>query len=73
MTVTQQLLEGLSPQEVEILGEAAEGVAIIIDERIDRQLTPEVLSKLAFKGITPTQAREYLRAKAVDALRKEYA
>lgn len=36
-----------------------------IDERIDLQLTPEVLSKLAFKGITPSQARDYLRKCAV--------
>ena len=39
-----------------------------IDERIDLQLTPEVLSKLAFKGITPEQARDLLRVKALQAL-----
>lgn len=39
-----------------------------IDERIDLQLTPEVLSKLAFKGITPSQARDRLRVCAIKAL-----
>lgn len=39
-----------------------------IDERIDLQLTPEVLSKLAFKGITPSQARDYLRQCALKGL-----
>lgn len=39
-----------------------------IDERIDLQLTPEILSKLAFKGITPSQARDRLRVKALQAL-----
>lgn len=39
-----------------------------IDERIYLQLTPEVLSKLAFKGITPSQARDRLRACALKAL-----
>ena len=39
-----------------------------IDERIDLQLTPEVLSKLAFKGITPSQARDYLRRCALKEL-----
>jgi hypothetical protein len=39
-----------------------------IDERIDLQLTPEVLSKLAFKGITPEMARDRLRVCAITAL-----
>ena len=39
-----------------------------IDERIDLQLTPEVLSELAFKGITPSQARDYLRKCALRAI-----
>lgn len=39
-----------------------------IDERIELQLTPEVLSKLAFKGITPEQARDRLRVCAIKAL-----
>lgn len=39
-----------------------------IDERIDLQLTPEVLSKLAFKGITPEMARDRLRVCALKGL-----
>lgn len=42
-----------------------------IDERIDLQLTPEILSKLAFKGITPSQARDYLRRCALKAIAEE--
>lgn len=34
-----------------------------IEARITAALTPEVLSKLGFRGITPQQAREYLRRK----------
>ena len=43
----------------------------LIDERIDLQLTQEVLSKLAFKGITPSQARDYLRKCAIKAIAEE--
>ena len=39
-----------------------------IDARIDLQLTPEVLSKLAFKGFTPTTARDFLRRRALQAI-----
>lgn len=42
-----------------------------IDERIDLQLTPEVLSKLAFKGWTPSAARDHLRSLALKALAEE--
>ena len=42
-----------------------------IDERIDLQLTPEVLSKLAFKGWTPSAARDHLRKLALKALAEE--
>ncbi len=41
---------------------------VVIDERIDRQLTPPVLSRLAFKGITPDAARDYLRVRALQGL-----
>jgi TRAP-type C4-dicarboxylate transport system substrate-binding protein len=69
----QSVLEGMSPEDQHALEEAAAGVEILIDERIDRQLTPEVLSKLAFKGITPEQARSYLRRVAADAVFAEFA
>lgn len=39
-----------------------------IDARIDKQLTPDVLSQLAFKGITPDEARKRLRVRAIRAL-----
>ena len=42
-----------------------------VDERIDLQLTPEVLSKLAFKGWTPSAARDHLRKLALEAIAKE--
>lgn len=67
------VLEGMSPEDQKVLEEAAAGVELLIDERIDRQLTPEVLSKLAFKGITPAQARSYLRRVAADAIFAEFA
>lgn len=42
-----------------------------INERIDLQLTAEVLSRLAFKGISPDQARDHLRVSALKALAAE--
>lgn len=45
-----------------------ESLIALIDERIDLQLTPEVLSKLAFKGITPEEIRNRLRARAIKDL-----
>lgn len=39
-----------------------------IDRRIDMQLTPETLTRLAMKGITPQAAREHLRTRALQAL-----
>jgi hypothetical protein len=42
-----------------------------VEASIDRALTPAVLSKLAFKGLTPTMARTYLRARAYQAVEQE--
>ena len=37
--------------------------SVYAESKIDEALTPLVLSALAFKGISPEQARNYLRAK----------
>lgn len=43
-----------------------------VDERIAEALTPEVLSALALKGITPDQAREHIRARVALAMIREF-
>lgn len=39
-----------------------------VEEQIAKALTPAVLSKLAFKGVTPEQAKAHLRARAYQAM-----
>lgn len=61
----------LSPEDVLAEYEKvayAEDLLAAIDSRIDVALTPEVLSKLAFRGVTPEQARRHLRLSAIKAL-----
>lgn len=56
--------------------EARQGASIldsVIEERISLQLTPEVVAKLAAKGISEPAARSHLRQRAAEALLAEYA
>ena len=43
-----------------------------IEAKIDAALTPDVLSLLAFKGITPCQAREVMREHVSLGLAREF-
>jgi hypothetical protein len=43
-----------------------------VESRIDAALTPEVLSRLAFKGVTPEQARDYLRRRVALQIAREF-
>lgn len=52
--------------------QAAAKLDAIVEARIDLALTPEVLARLAARGITETAARIRLRQKAADALLAEY-
>lgn len=51
-----------------VLGHEAADYA---EAKIDAALTPDVLSRLAFKGVTPSQAREYLRKRVALAVAEE--
>lgn len=59
----------LTPTEVA----TAEEIEARIQASIDRQLTPEVLERLARRGITVAAAREHLRMRAWEALAAETA
>jgi len=43
------------------------------EAKITAALTPAVLSRLAFKGITPQQAREFLRARVALEVAREFS
>lgn len=51
----------------------AQDAEVAVESRIDAALTPQALSALAFKGVTPTQAREYLRKRVALDIARAFA
>ena len=51
---------------------AASELDALIEERVDLALTPDVLTRLALKGVTEEAARNHLRKCAANALLAEY-
>lgn len=51
---------------------AATDLDAIVESRISLALTPEILTRLALKGVSESAAREHLRKSVAKALLAEY-